>query len=223
MKILITRNRELNLFVFITILLLAIAPICVYFLVSNHIVAIVGLMSYFWVVGIFILLNFPIHFEDGKLVFLISAIGSLVGGIYSLYGNNDYSNCFEYSILSFVMWFSLLSGISFAGKFKENEILLFCVGIALSETLLIIPRIIQLGLSERSPVGVSVLFPLILIVSLSSERSKLKKICVYICIANIIAILLSGMRSTVLIGIFSIFLAYYYLGFKLSFKKISKD
>jgi hypothetical protein len=156
--------------------------------------------------------------KDGFLKFLIFIflLGTIVGGIYTLYGHNDFFKFLQYSFLSFSAIVGYLFG--FQRNF-EKGILSFLIFILLADILMFF-ALIASGNEGRSSIGTSNLLPFIIVIFFNLKFKSSNTIwIVFFTIFSILAYLLSGMRSS--LGVMSLSLsliAIYYVNIKFLFK-----
>jgi len=136
-------------------------------------------------------------------------LGSAVGLYYVIFESNDTYKYIQYCFLTF----SAYIGFKYGYVKSQNNITDFILFICLSETILFIPLLFK-NEFYRSSIGTSNLFPVILLLMLYPQfwNSSLSKIIgIIVFVLQILCILLSGMRSSVGLGLFTSVLLVIYL------------
>lgn len=132
-------------------------------------------------------------------------LGIAIGGVNVFFGTNDLLNFLIYSVIYSSGFFALRLGIFFSQKEKEEVIFQCVINVAIGYILLSIPRIFFIGLGIRTSIGFSFINSIVI------YHKKPLFVFVFLFISATI-FFLSGLRSVLILGIFTLFFSFYSRG-----------
>jgi hypothetical protein len=195
---------------FLILIMLAMVPVALGYIAGSEVGYYSLVLSQFGIIG-YSLLKYKIRKDIGfvflsMLILVYSEI--IIGAINSILGRNDFHHYIIYTGLGAMQVIAFYAGmVNESSSTKENNdnVSFIIYGLGMIELTQILSRFFVIGLDVRTSLGFSFLFPLVMAYIMGRNNLKFKNIVatVYLIIFSFI-ILLSGLRSIFVMGIFLI-------------------
>lgn len=165
-------------------------------------------------IGVLNLIVPPVAGPASKLrtmVGLLAIQGSIVGGISSYTGENDWPKWTAYSVLGMSWYFGMRAGEAVGRRFSAAQLTTLILALCWADLALFAPRVYNLGLEVRSPWGSTLWLGFLVSCAVTQYRGRPGVKIMLAFVTGLVATLVSGMRLTTVTALAAPMLTFLYL------------